>query len=221
LTQSAIMNKFDVILFDVDGTIVDSRQDIVNAVNMMLKDFNLPGRSFDEIVSFIGNGLSNLLELSLGAESKIDFKKAKEVFEVRYAENVTKTSTLYPDVLEILEYYKNKKLYVITNRQTNMAKITLKHLGILGYFEDVFAGDTPDCIKPSPCSIYRALEAESADKDNCIIVGDMDVDIYAGKNAGITTCAVSYGLGKKEDLVKSNPDYMIDNILQLKNIIEG
>jgi phosphoglycolate phosphatase len=213
------MPNIELILFDIDGTLVDSRQDIVNSVNEMLTDLHLPHRSFDEIVSFIGNGLKNLILQSLGTGNEELYNQAKEIFEVRYAQNVTKTSKLYPNVKNILEYYKNKKLYVITNRQKNMADITLEHLGIMKYFKEVFGGDSPELIKPSPNTINMALGKESVSRDSCMIVGDMDVDIYAGKNAGIATCAVSYGLGKKDDLVKAKPDYLIDEICQLKCII--
>ena len=79
--------------------------------------------------------------------------------------------------------------------------------------------DDPSCAKPNPCPLENAISKLDIGKDRAIIVGDMDIDILAGKAAGIATCAVTYGIGKKEDIVKTNPDYLIDNISNLKEIV--
>jgi phosphoglycolate phosphatase len=100
-----------------------------------------------------------------------------------------------------------------------MAEITLKEFDILKYFKDVIGGDSDDCLKPSPCPLNKALEYFKEKRDKSLIVGDMPVDIKTGKNAGIITCAVTYGVGEKEDIIKSKPDYIINDLIELKEII--
>jgi phosphoglycolate phosphatase len=213
------MMKADLLLFDIDGTLVDSRQDITTSVNLMLKDLGLEELGFDEVVSFIGSGLGSLITRSMGPGNEPFFEKAVERFEYHYSRHITDTSTLYPGTKSVLEHFKDRKMYVITNRNKDLADMSLKHLKIRDYFLDVFGGDEKEQIKPSPYSINRVLDLTGLDKNKSIIIGDMDVDILAGKNAGIKTCAVTYGLGTREDLSKANPDYMIDSLLELENII--
>ena len=129
-------------------------------------------------------------------------------------------SVLYPGVLETLEYFKNKRKIIITNRNYDFAIITLKALGISEYFEEIIGGDDIGCMKPASCPIDKSMHKLAIDKERAIMIGDMDIDVLAGRGSGMATCAVTYGIGKKEDILEANPDYIIDNILQLKGIIE-
>jgi phosphoglycolate phosphatase-like HAD superfamily hydrolase len=108
---------------------------------------------------------------------------------------------------------------VITNRNRKFAEITLRKLGIKNYFEEIVGGDDVNCMKPSACPLDRLSSKIEMKKSKTIIVGDMDIDIRTGKNFGIKTCWVTYGLGNREDIEKIKPDYIIDDIIELKNII--
>ena len=89
-----------------------------------------------------------------------------------------------------------------------------------GYFEDIIGGDDAGCMKPSACPLDRVIRGfDIRDKEKVMMVGDMDIDVLAGKNAGVKTCAVTYGIGKREDIVKAAPDYIIDDFIELKRII--
>jgi len=213
------MKNIELIIFDLDGTLVDSKKDIANAVNFTLKKLGLPEKSIEKISSYIGGGVEELIRKSLGNERTGILKKALSTFIAYYREHSTDQSRLYPNVSEVLEYFSNKRKALVTNRKVDLAADTLKTLGIRGYFENIIGGDDIGCMKPSSCPLDRTISKLNMDKNKTIIVGDMGIDVVAGKSAGIATCAVTYGIGKKEDIIKAGPDYIIDDIIKLKDII--
>ena len=214
------MKNVDLIVFDLDGTLVDSRQDIANAVNFTLKELGLRQKSLTEVTSYIGNGVKELIKKSLGEKKVALFDKALSLFENYYSKHSSDNSVLYPGVKEVLEFFKNKRKIIITNRNYEFAVLTLKLKGIYGYFEHIIGGDDVGCMKPSSCHLDKSMYSLKVAKEKTIMVGDMDIDILAGRNAGVVTCGVTYGLGKKEDILKARPDYVIDNVLKLKEIID-
>lgn len=111
-------------------------------------------------------------------------------------------------------------MVIVTNRSKKMANLTLQNLGIEYYFKDIIGGDDADCLKPSACPLHKALQRCVATKDKSMIVGDTDRDIRSGKNAGILTCGVTYGIGRREDIEKAKPDYIIDDLLALKEMVQ-
>ena len=213
------MKYIDLIIFDLDGTLVDSREDIANAVNFTLKQIGLKEKSISEISSYIGKGIEDLIRGSLGNRQEALLNRALSIFIEYYRKHSTDNTVLYPNVKEVLEYFKNKRKAIVTNRNYEFALTALNKLGIQDYFENVVGGDDIGCMKPSSCPLDRSMEGLNANKEEAIIVGDMDIDIVAGKRAGITTCGVTYGIGKKEDIIKAKPDFIIDDIINLKNII--
>ena len=213
------MKYIDLIIFDLDGTLVDSREDMANAVNFTLKKIGLKEKSISEISSHIGKGIEDLIRGSLGNKQEALLNRALSIFVEYYRKHSTDNTVLYPNVKEILEYFKNKRKAVVTNRNYEFALIALKKLGIYDYFENIIGGDDIGCMKPSACPLDRSMKGLNANREEAIIVGDMDIDIIAGKRAGIITCGVTYGIGKKEDIIKAKPDFIIDDIINLKNII--
>jgi len=213
------MLDIDAIIFDVDGTLVDSRKDIVKAVNFTLRELRLPQKPPRVIISYIGLGIRDLIRRSLGNQKGQFADEALKIFTGYFRRHSADESRLYPHVKETLDYFRNKRKVVVTNRNRESAEITLKKLSINDYFEEVFGGDDEDCIKPSACPLDRVSSKLGMDKTRMIIVGDMDIDIKAGKEFDIRTCWVSYGLGKREDVEKIGPDYVIDDMIQLKKII--
>ncbi len=213
------MRHVKLIMFDLDGTLVDSRYDITNAVNFALKEIGFREKSMAEVTSYIGNGVRELIKKVLGEKNGIFFEKALAMFTDYYREHSSDNSVLYPGVLEILEFFKDKRKIIITNRNYEFAVITLKLKGIYNYFDTIVGGDDIGCMKPSSCPLDKSMYDLKVDKNKAIMVGDMDIDILAGKKAGVITCGVTYGIGNKDDIVKANPDYIIENILELKKII--
>ena len=213
------MKKVELVIFDMDGTLVDSREDIAGAVNFTLDKLGLKKISLLEITSYIGWGVVDLIEKSLGENHRSLLPRALKIFKDYYRRHSTDKSRLYPGVGEILQHFRNKRKIIVTNRQREFAKIALKAFKIENYFEMIIGGDEVGCLKPSACPLNRGIGKLKVNKKDAVIVGDMAVDIIAGKAAGIYTCAVTYGLGKKEELFKADPDFIIENISELKNIL--
>jgi len=210
----------DSVFFDVDGTLVDASKDITNAMNHALSSLGLKRLSQDEIMAHVGNGVKDLVRNSMGAgtDERLVQKGADLYWQYFMAHAVDET-VLYPHAKEILEYLKNKRLFIVTNWYTDFAEATLKGLGIRKYFEDVIGGDDETCLKPSACILDTITPRVKIDRSRSLIIGDMAVDIMTGKNAGMKTCWVTYGLGKLEDIRDLKPDYIIEDLIELKEII--
>jgi len=214
------MFAVDAIFFDIDGTLVDDRIDIVNAMNYTLRRLGLKEKPPQLIVSYVGAGVSDLIRKSLG-EDKADFtEEGVRLYGDYYIKHPADEARLYPHVKETLEYFRNKRKLILTNRYAKFAEPVLKKTGIRDYFEDVIGGDDENCLKPSACVLDSLLPRLKIDKARSIMVGDMAIDVMMGKNSGIKTCWVSYGLGRPEEVSELKPDYTIDDIAKLKKIIK-
>jgi phosphoglycolate phosphatase len=213
------MRKVHTICFDLDGTLVDSSRDIADAVNFTLKRMGRDERPFREIHDLIGTGVRDLIRKSLDDPGDTRLvEKGIDIFSRRFGEHFADHTTIYPNVRKVLERFSDKTLVVTTNRRTVLTEGTLDKFGISGYFDRITGGDDDDCLKPSACPLRKALGGHEGGR-GAIMVGDMDVDIEAGKRAGMATCAVTYGIGSRADLERAEPDHMIDDIIQLMEII--
>lgn len=212
------MVNIDLLIFDLDGTLIDSKDNIVEAINFTCRQLGVRKKKPDEIVSFIGTGVGDLVKKSLGKENNHLFAEAIVTFKDFFRNHSAEKSKLYPYARDILEYFKNKRMYIVTNEEKGMALSILSSLKISKYFEDIIGADDASCVKPSACPINKIIKP-GLDKKRIMIVGDMDLDILSGKEAGILTCAVTHGIGKKRDILKAKPDYIIQSLLELKAVI--
>ena len=214
------MKKIDLMLFDIDGTLVDSREDVARAVNTTAKFLGRGEKSVAEISSYIGNGVEDLLRQALETDDNFLVGRAVELFTDYRKRHPHDSSVLYPDVELLLKCFSDKKKVIVTNRRREFARITLKALNIEIYFDDIAAADNIDWAKPSPFMLNDVIERYRMARGKAIMIGDMDIDVQAGQNAGLLTCAVTYGLGFREDIIKARPDFIIDNIMDLKDIVQ-
>jgi phosphoglycolate phosphatase len=211
--------SFDTILFDVDGTLVDATSDIANAMNHALRMLKLPELPKKTIVSYIGAGVKYLIRNSIGIDDEAIIGKGTQLYSDYYLAHAADETVLYPHVTDILEYLKGKRKLIFTNRYVSFADAALRALGVRDYFEAIIGGDDESCIKPSACSMDRIVERFGIDKNKSLIVGDMDIDVMTGKNSGVKACWVTYGLGKIEEVAPLKPEYIIDDLIELKEII--
>jgi len=211
--------NIDSIFFDVDGTLLDARQDIVNAANYALRQMNLPEKTFDEIVSYVGTGVSDLVGKSIGKKDDSLVRRGVELYSDYYVKHPADNAKLYPNAKEILGYFKDKQKFILTNRYSKFADVVLRSLGIREYFKEIVGGDDENCIKPSACVLDPVISRFAIEKSKAIIVGDMTVDIMTGNNSGIKTCWIRHGLGKAEEVEPLKPSFVIDDLLELKKII--
>lgn len=205
---------FCYVLFDFDGVLIDSVSDLTDAVNHTLTAYGYPLHTEQRIATFIGNGAENLLKQSFGITGSESLPVGVMVhYRQYYLENCTKKTTLYPNVYEgLLALHTAKvKMAVVTNKPLDMTQEILLRLGINHLFEIIVAPEMVECVKPAPDALLYAMKYMQADPQQTLIVGDTWTDIVAGKNAGIATCAVLYGIGNTVELLQQNPDYVFQD----------
>ena len=199
--------KAEVLLFDFDGTLIDSKVDIATAVNLTLGDLGLPVRSVEEIFSFVGDGVKRLLRLSVGEENPEQYERALEVFRRHYLEHCVKTTQWYPGIWEVLQHYKERKKVIVTNKSLEYTLAIIDGLQARDLFQHVEAPRDTTELKPEPVMLERALEVLDADPGCTVMIGDSTNDVRAAQAAGIRACAVGYGYGNHERVAALQPDF--------------
>ncbi|MCF7917177.1 MAG: HAD family hydrolase [Candidatus Omnitrophica bacterium] len=214
------MSEIETIIFDLDGTLIDSKEDIIAAVNYTLEKLGNDTKPAWEITPFIGTGSRDLIKKSLGkSEDDQELEQAHSIFIHYFRKHSYDKTVLLPHAREVLDYLKHNNLFILTNRHKDLAKEALNHFGIYKYFKDIDGGDLDDCRKPSACPVNKFFDMYKIDKNKSIIVGDMDIDIKTGRAAGIYTCGFVSGIGDRKDIESANPDYLINDLIELKKII--
>ncbi|MCX7922516.1 MAG: HAD-IA family hydrolase [Clostridia bacterium] len=209
-----------IIIFDFDGVIVDSGRDIANAVNYALRYFGRRELAYEQLISYVGRGVEHLIGKSFEGGSDEIIKKAIPVYKNYYLENCIKESVLYPDVKEILEYFRDKKIALVTNKPEDLTLKILDGMGVRQYFNMVVGPESVSKMKPNPEGLLKVIGYFGEEAGRTIMVGDSYTDIEAGKNAGTYTCGVTYGLGDVNALTKSGPDFIVDDIKGLTEFIK-
>ncbi len=214
-SQKVNLSHIDVFLFDLDGTLVDSSGDIYEAVLHTLNILGFPPLPKEEVIKHVGYGGKKLLEGVLKTKDENTIEKAVDIFRDFYFSNPVKYSVLYPGIKDFLKKLKekNKKIGVVTNKYEDISMKVLKGLGIDSFIDVLVGGDTTKEKKPSPEPVKYALNTLGGGE--AVIIGDSETDVLAGKNAGIETCLVLYGFGKKDIAIGYKPNYIIKEI---KNI---
>ena len=216
------MSKLDIelFIFDLDGTLIDSKVDIANSVNHTLGCLSLPALENSLIYSYVGNGVLPLLEKVLAnSNRKNNIKKALKIFRAHYEEHLLDNTCFYTGVIEILEYFSGANMGLVSNKPEQFVKKILKGLNIDRFFGIVIGGDSLKTKKPEPEGIHIIMNSFNKASGKTIIVGDGGVDIQTGKKAGIHTCGVSYGLRDRRELIDAGAEIIIDHILELKDHI--
>jgi HAD superfamily hydrolase (TIGR01509 family) len=209
-----VIPAFPVYLFDIDGTLLDSAEDICGAVRQVLNSLpDSPPVTFDYLKSYIGRHLFDLFgDIYPGApQEKLDEMLAhyRQIYPAR-GHRMTRP---YPGVADALAALGGRKS-TATTKGTPTTRAVLEQFGLLPYFHHVQGTDGFPC-KPAPDVIFTALSALGATPADCLFVGDSPADMEAGKRAGVKTCAVTYGYGKREDLAQFDPDYWVSDLREL------
>ena len=199
--------RAEVLLFDFDGTLIDSKVDIAMAVNLTLRDLGLPLRSEEEIFSFVGDGVKRLLRLSVGEKNPDQYDRALEVFRQHYLEHCVETTRWYPGIWEVLQHYKDRKKVIVTNKSLEYTLAIVDGLQARDLFQHVEAPRDTAELKPEPVMLERTLEILNADPGCAVMIGDSTNDVRAAQAAGIRACAVGYGYGNRERVAALQPDF--------------
>lgn len=215
-------NNFQLVIFDIDGTLVDTLDDIRDSANKVIRHFGLKKASKEKIKYAVGSGVDNFFS-NLGVGVR-DIKKAKKLFTESYLINMTNKSKLYPRMLYILKELKKRKiiLYVVSNKPQIFSEKLLNMLKIKKYFKKIIGINSEEKkrLKPSAFYIKKILLKEKVRPAEALIVGDSRTDILAAKNSKISSCAVLYGFRTFEELKKYNPDFFIKKPVDILNIIK-
>jgi phosphoglycolate phosphatase len=204
------------VIYDLDGTLVDSRGDLSDSVNAMLATLGLPGRDEREIRSFVGEGAERLVRRSLAANEHL-FPEAIEEWRVEYSRRLLARTRPYPGIAELLGVPPAARA-VLTNKPGGFARDILRGLGLLGKFRSVVGGDEA-AKKPDPGGLLRLCSEMGADPAQTLYVGDSLIDVATGAAAKVPVCAAGWGLGDPEELRRAGPAYFCSNTAEVVRLL--
>ncbi len=219
------------ILFDLDGTLVDTAPDLMHAHNHVMKKFGYPTKSTEEIRNLVGKGAGAMIGRSIWGQAKKEFskvndekikKKMVKEFVDFYGKNIIKESTLIDGVKEFLKWCKeqNISMAVCTNKQEHLSNDLLKKIGIYNYFEYVAGSDTFDYCKPDPRHLTSVVEILDGDLKKTIMIGDSETDANAAKSAEIPIILLEDGYTEKKiDEIYHN--HLIKDFIGIEKIISN
>lgn len=210
--------KIKLIIFDLDGTLVNSSIDITNALNYAVEPYGLEKLTVERTISLVGEGVTRLIEKLLGERWPDLRGVVLERFLEHYSEHLTDFTVPYPGVPETLKTLGNYRMAVISNKRADLSRRLLENLGLAGFFEIIWGSDSVPEKKPSPVPVLEMLKKVSCGPDEAVIVGDSNFDIEAGKAAGVRTVAVSYGY--RDVKLLQDADFIIDSIRKLPSRLD-
>jgi len=203
------------LVFDLDGTLVDSKEDLANAVNVALESFDLPPLPHPMIYSYVGDGASALVRRALPPEKAALLPEVLDRFLAYYRRHLLDTTRAYPGVVGALRKWAGiYRMAVLTNKGVALTQDTLSGLSLDRYFFEVRGGDSFGSKKPDPEGLLRILREAGVEAQEAVMIGDSRNDVQAGRAAGTITCGVTYGLGTS-GFAEHPPDFTVDRFPDL------
>jgi len=213
------MTSFQLLVFDFDGTLVDTKRDIADSVNRTLKELGLRALDPEILYTFIGKGVNHLMACSLEGAGYDDLSGAIDVFMRHYEEHLMDQTSLFPNCRETLDYFSDKENTILSNKPTRFITRILEALDFHAPFSTLIGGDLMPAKKPDPGGLLHILEQHRVRPEEALMIGDSRVDIETGQRAGVRTCGVTYGHAGRESLESAQPDWIIDDLLELKRLV--
>jgi len=222
------VKKPEMVLIDVDGTLVDSVPDLAYCVDEMMIAIGESAYGEDKVRKWVGNGVERLVRRALvgqleGEPDEALFEKAYPIFMELYSVNTCVRSCLYPGVKDALDYLvaSGIKMGCVTNKAEQFTVPLLKTLGIHDLFSIVISGDTLAKKKPDPMPLLHGAEFFNVKPENALMLGDSISDVKAARAAGFKIICMSYGYNHGVDIRESNPDAVVDSMFEIKAILEA
>ncbi len=199
------------VIFDLDGTLIDSKDDLVCAVNVALRSLSLQAKNPADLYGYIGRGARALVEKALGPENSHLIGEAVDLFLGHYRLHLLDRTRPYPGVVELLAELSRKQFRVslLTNKPADLTEKILEGLGLRQRFAAVVAGDTLAKKKPDPSGAIHLCGVVGVQAHQSIVVGDSTIDVETAKAAGAKSCGVTWGFGGAK-VAEAHPDYLID-----------
>jgi phosphoglycolate phosphatase len=217
------------LVFDLDGTLVDSSEDLASSVNAARERMGLPPLPHEQIRGNVGHGAPMLVRRSLGPQaSDADVERALGFFREHYRGHLLDNTVAYPGVQEALETLAargfvgnaRRAMAVLTNKPTDFSEEILEGLGLRHYFDSVYGGESFARKKPDPIGVETLLRELHAAPREAMMVGDSEIDVETARNAGVWACGVTYGLGS-QGLAAHPPDLLLDSLAELPRHLTG
>jgi phosphoglycolate phosphatase len=209
------------LIFDLDGTLIDSKLDLALAVNAALLEMGRGPLAHETIFSYVGQGAPSLIARALGEGStEEDCLRGLEFFIKYYSVHKLDNTSLYPGVREFLDALTGMPMAVLTNKPVGASRGILQGLGLADYFRFVYGGNSFDRKKPDPMGVETILREFGAAPAQVMFVGDSEVDVQTARNAGTWVCGVTYGFGSHR-FTEYPPDVVVDNLTQLLPHLSG
>lgn len=209
------------LIFDLDGTLVDSKQDLANSVNAARAYMGLPPLDVNVIGAYVGNGAPVLMRRAMGPDaSEEEVQKALDYFLSYYRDHMLDHTYLYPGVRAALDQFRDAGVLmaVLTNKPVRFSQGIIDGLGLHDHFFRVYGGNSFEQKKPDPVGVFKLLEESGTPPERAMMVGDSAVDIRTARNAGIRACGVTYGF-QPEGFETDPPDILLDNMEKLVSIV--
>lgn len=204
------------LLFDLDGTLVDSVLDLTCSLNLLGQELGHPPLNPAQVRGMVGDGATKLIQRAFGKEN---YRREHLMrFLGIYEEHLIDHTRCYPGISELLQRHPAERLAVVTNKPYQLTRRLLEGLELLRHFKVVIGGDSYPEKKPDPLPVRKALEQLGARPEQAVMIGDHHTDLYAGRGAGTAICFCRYGLGHRDGL---NPDYQVNEAAELIRLFPG
>ena len=217
------MSRTQLVIFDLDGTLIDSKLDLAHAVNATLAHLGRGPLDFELIYSYVGNGAPMLIRRAFGpATGDEELQRALEYFLLWYGEHKLDNTCLYPGVRAALDCFQaaGTALAVLTNKPVRVSRAILDGLGVGGHFFRVYGGNSFPEKKPSPIGVETLINESGAERVHTLLVGDSGVDVRTARNAGVAVFGVTWGFAP-ETFENDPPDRRFDSMPALADYILG
>jgi phosphoglycolate phosphatase len=209
----------DLVMFDLDGTLADTGRDLADAVNFTRVHFKLAILPDAAVLAHVGRGVEHLLKHAVPEESSRRVDEVLRVFLQRYENHLLDATVLYPRVCETLDYFREKRRAVVSNKIHRLAVAVLRGLGIEHCFDIILGGDSAPQKKPHPALLQQALARFHVRPQRALMIGDGAIDVEAGRQAAVLTCGVTYGLGQRAEVIAAKPDFVVDDLSEIPRYV--
>lgn len=218
--MSADVAQLQLVLFDLDGTLVETGPEICDAVNGTLKSLQLPPASLEQVEDWIGHGTETLLLQALACATGTPvasirgsrlWRAAHPLFAGEYERRCGTTSRLYPQAREVLAALGERGVHraLVTNKEQRFTQPVLRRHGLRRLLDRVVCGDTLPTKKPDPCGVHDCLRAFGVDASRALFIGDSSIDVATARNAGVTVWALTHGYNMGEPIAAAQPDRVL------------
>ena len=208
------------ICYDLDGTLVDTLEDIAQAANHMLRELQVPPLPVHEIRRSIGKGLHELVTHCLKTEDPQRIEQGTRIYRAYYTQHLLDHSRLYAGTQALFDHFSTRRQVVITNKPNPYSRQILESLGVAHYFCEIVAGNSAYPKKPHPAALLALMEREQVHPMDTIFIGDSPVDIETGRSAGVVTIGVLHGFSDAQELITAHPDVLVENFAQLLELAQ-